>query len=145
MLVAPLALGTVPLAASGPANAGPASDPAVAAASVAPDNDRVCKTSSVPVDPQPGITIAPGSDLGLTFDKEKSRQYLFVKLRLPKGHTPRGVQLLVHGITHDHRYWNIADPLIPTPTPTPGNITPAAPGTRRPQSTASAAAAAATH
>ena len=55
----------VPVAASGPANAGPASDPAVVAASVAPNNGRVCR---VPVDLQPGITIAPGSDLGLTFD-----------------------------------------------------------------------------
>ena len=113
MLVAPLALGTVPLAATGSAHAGPASDPAVVAASVAPDNQRVCKTSRVPVDLQPGITIALGSDLGLTFDKEKSRQYLFVKLCLPKGHTPRGVQVLVHGITYDHRYWNIADPADP--------------------------------
>lgn len=113
MLVVPLVLGTAPLASPGPANAGPASDPAVVAASVAPDNDRVCKTSNVPVDLQPGITIAPGSDLGLTVDKQKSRQYLFVKLCLPKGHTPHGVQVLVHGITYDHRYWNIADPADP--------------------------------
>jgi NAD(P)-dependent dehydrogenase (short-subunit alcohol dehydrogenase family) len=77
----------VPVAASGPLNAGPASDPAVVAASVAPNNGRVCETSSVPVDLQPGITIAPGSDLGLTFDSEKSGQYLFVKLCLPKGQT----------------------------------------------------------
>jgi hypothetical protein len=72
MLVAPLVLATAPLAASAPATAGPASDPAVVAASVAPDNDRVCETSNVPVDLQPGITIAPGSDLGLTFEKESS-------------------------------------------------------------------------
>jgi pimeloyl-ACP methyl ester carboxylesterase len=109
-LVAPLVLGTVPLAASGPAAAGPATDNAVAAASVAPNNGRVCKRSRVPVDLQPGVTIVPGSDLGLTFDKEKSSQYLFVKLCLPKGRTPRGVQILVHGITYDHRYWNIANP-----------------------------------
>src|SRR5206468_649223 len=83
MLVFPMVFGAVPLAAAGSAHAGPASDPAVVAASVAPDNDRVCKTSRVPVDLQPGITIAPGSDLGLTFDKEKSRQYLYVKLCLP--------------------------------------------------------------
>jgi pimeloyl-ACP methyl ester carboxylesterase len=113
MLVAPLVLATAPLAASAPATAGPASDPAVVAASVAPDNDRVCETSSVPVDLQPGITIAPGSDLGLTFEKESGRQHVFVKLCLPKGQTPRGVQVLVHGITYDHRYWNIADPADP--------------------------------
>ncbi|MGY0390651.1 alpha/beta hydrolase [Nocardioides sp. WG-D5] len=64
----------------------------------------------MPVDLQPGVTIAPGSDLGITFDKERSHQYLLVKLCLPTGQTPRGVQVLVHGITYDHRYWNIADP-----------------------------------
>jgi len=96
-----------------PAHAGPASDPVVVAASTAPDNDRVCRTSTVPVDLQPGVVVAPGSDLGVTFDAEKSHQYLLVKLCLPKGRTPRGVQLLVHGITYDHRYWNIADPEDP--------------------------------
>jgi pimeloyl-ACP methyl ester carboxylesterase len=85
----------------------------VVAASTAPDNDRVCRTSTVPVDLQPGVTIAPGSDLGVTFDAERSHQFLLVKLCLPKGQTPRGVQLLVHGITYDHRYWNIADPEDP--------------------------------
>lgn len=99
-----------PMAAWGPAHAGPASDPAVVAASTAPDNDRVCETSRVPVDLQPGIVVAPGSDLGPTFDQEVSRQYLLVKLCLPAGRVPRGVQVLVHGITYDHRYWNIADP-----------------------------------
>jgi pimeloyl-ACP methyl ester carboxylesterase len=113
MLVASLFLATLPWTASPPANAGPASDPAVVAASVAPDNDRVCKTSNVPVDLQPGVTIAPGSDLGPTLDKEMSGQHLFVKLCLPKGQVPRGVQVLVHGITNDHRYWNIADPADP--------------------------------
>jgi pimeloyl-ACP methyl ester carboxylesterase len=36
-----------------------------------------------------------------------------VKLCLPKGQIPRSVQVLVHGITYDHRYWNIADPADP--------------------------------
>jgi pimeloyl-ACP methyl ester carboxylesterase len=106
-------LGAALLVPAGPAGAGPASDPRLVAASVAPNNGRVCKTSRVPVDLQPGITIAPGSNLGLTFDKQKSRQYLFVKLCLPTGRIPRGVQVLVHGITYDHRYWNIADPADP--------------------------------
>jgi pimeloyl-ACP methyl ester carboxylesterase len=113
MLVAPLVLATAPLAASAPAKAGPASDPAVVAASVAPDNNRVCETSRVAVDLQPGIVVVPGSELGLTFDREVSHQYLWVKLCLPKGQTPRGVQVLVHGISYDHRYWNIADPADP--------------------------------
>jgi pimeloyl-ACP methyl ester carboxylesterase len=108
-----LALGTLFGTASLPASAGPASDPAVVAASVAPDNHRVCRTSSVPVDLQPGIVIVPGSDLGPTLDAERSGQYILVKLCLPKGQTPRGVQVLVHGITYDHRYWNIADPADP--------------------------------
>ena len=112
-LVVSLTLGMVALTAQSPALAGPASDPAIVAASVAPDNGRVCKTSTVPVDLQPGITIAPGSDLGLTFDKEESQQFVFVKLCLPLGQTPQGVQVLVHGITYDHRYWNIADPAEP--------------------------------
>jgi alpha-beta hydrolase superfamily lysophospholipase len=102
-----------PTAAWAPAYAGPASDPAIVAASVAPDNDRVCRTSTVPVDLQPGVVVAPGSDLGLTFEAQRSHQFLLVKLCLPKGQTPRGVQLLVHGITYDHRYWNIADPEDP--------------------------------
>jgi len=96
-----------------PAHAGPASDPTVVAASTAPDNGRVCRTSTVPVDLQPGVVIAPGSDLGLTFDQEVAHQYLWVKLCLPVGGVPRGVQVLVHGITYDHRYWNIADPADP--------------------------------
>lgn len=96
-----------------PAHAGPASDPAVVAASTAPDNDRVCETSRVPVDLQPGVVVAPGSNLGVTFDAQRSHQYLLVKLCLPKGQAPRGVQVLVHGITYDHRYWNIADPEAP--------------------------------
>lgn len=102
-----------PTAVPGPAHAGPASDPAIVAASVAPDNDRVCRTSTVPVDLEPGVVIAPGSELGVTFDKERSQQYVLVKVCLPKGQTPRGVQVLVHGITYDHRYWNIADPADP--------------------------------
>lgn len=101
------------LCAAPPANAGPASDPAVVAASTAPDNDRVCETSRVPVELQPGIVVVPGSDLGVTFDEQASRQYLWVKLCLPAGRVPRGVQVLVHGITYDHRYWNIADPADP--------------------------------
>lgn len=113
LLVALVVLGTLLGAASSPASAGPASDPAVVAASVAPDNHRVCRTSTVPVDLQPGVVIAPGSNLGLTLDAENSGQYLFVKLCLPTGRTPRGVQVLVHGITYDHRYWNIADPADP--------------------------------
>jgi len=102
-----------PMTAWVPAHAGPASDPVVVASSTAPNNDRVCETSRIPVDLQPGIVVMPGSDLGLTFDQEVSGQYLWVKLCLPAGRVPRGVQVLVHGITYDQRYWNIADPANP--------------------------------
>lgn len=35
---------------------------------------------------------------------------IFVKLCLPAGPVPNTVQLLVHGITYDSRYWDFADP-----------------------------------
>jgi pimeloyl-ACP methyl ester carboxylesterase len=98
---------------TGVALAGPSSDPDVVAASVAPDNGRTCTTSKLPVDLQPGVVVAPGSDLGLTLDKQKNGQYVVVKLCLPEGPTPNAVQILTHGITYDHRYWNIADPANP--------------------------------
>ncbi|WP_346273318.1 alpha/beta fold hydrolase [Pseudonocardia sp.] len=83
------------------------------AASVAPDNGRTCTTSKLPVDLRPGVVVAPGSDLGLTLDKEKSDQFVVVKLCMPEGRSPKAVQVLTHGITYDHRYWNIADPENP--------------------------------
>ena len=95
-------------------SAGPASDPGSVAASVSPDNARTCTTSRVPVDLRPGIVIAPGSNLGIELGKEVGQQYVVVKLCLPTGRpVPHTVQLLVHGITYDHRYWNIADPADP--------------------------------
>lgn len=122
-LISPLVLGALLGAASEPASAASAIDRMVVAASGAPNNGRISKTSRVPVDLQTGVTIAPGSDVGRTFDKEKSRRYLVVKLCLPKGKTPRGVKVLVHGITDDHRYWPSQTLLIPTPTPTPAHPT----------------------
>jgi pimeloyl-ACP methyl ester carboxylesterase len=97
-------------AAPGTASAGPASDPVTVASSVAPDNGRTCTNSRIPVELKPGIVIAPGTNLGLPLGK----QYIFVKLCLPSGRpVPQTVQLLVHGITYDHRYWNLADPADP--------------------------------
>lgn len=98
---------------SGVALAGPNSDPETVAASVAPDNGRTCTTSKLPVDLQPGVVVAPGSDLGPTFDKQKNDQFVIVKLCKPEGQDPKAVQILTHGITYDHRYWNIADPENP--------------------------------
>ncbi|WP_300016917.1 alpha/beta hydrolase [Pseudonocardia sp.] len=104
---------TAGVVGSGVASAGPSSDPAVVAASVAPDNGRTCTTSELPVDLQPGVVVAPGSDLGVTFDKERNDQFVVVKLCTPDGADPTAVQVLTHGITYDHRYWNIADPADP--------------------------------
>lgn len=96
--------------APGSVLAGPASDPAIVAASVAPDNGRTCTSSRIPVELKPGIVVAPGTNLGLPL----GQQYVFVKLCIPLGRpVPQTVQLLVHGITYDHRYWNIADPADP--------------------------------
>ncbi|MHA6792345.1 alpha/beta fold hydrolase [Pseudonocardia bannensis] len=93
------------------AAAGPASDPEVVAASVAPDNGRTCTTSRLPVDLELGLPPTPGSDIGVPVGEALGPQEVVVKLCLPDGEpTPDTVQVLVHGITYDHRYWNIADP-----------------------------------
>jgi pimeloyl-ACP methyl ester carboxylesterase len=80
------------------------------ASTVAPDNGRTCRTSTVPVDLELGLLVLPGADIGLPLGDLVGPQHVFVKLCLPEGETPSTVQLLVHGITYDHRYWNIADP-----------------------------------
>jgi pimeloyl-ACP methyl ester carboxylesterase len=108
------ALAVAVLSGPDPASAGPASNPATVAASVAPDNGRTCTTSRLPVELTPGLLIAPGSSLGIALGKSLGQQYVVVKLCLPNGRpVPQTVQVLVHGITYDHRYWNIADPADP--------------------------------
>ena len=112
-----------------PAGAGPRADPEVLAASVAPDNDRDCTTSRVPVELDPATPATPGDDLGLglggllrpVLDAVAGPQEVVAKLCLPAAPVddpdvgpPDTVQLLIHGITYDHRYWNIADPEDPT-------------------------------
>ena len=109
------------MSGAGPAGAGPNSDPDVVAASVAPDNDRTCVTSMVPVTLEPGTLLTPGEDpLGLPLADLAALagpQAVHVKLCLPDPPDdqpdqppPSTVQVLIHGITYDHRYWNIADP-----------------------------------
>jgi pimeloyl-ACP methyl ester carboxylesterase len=107
------AVAAVLAALPGSAIAGPSSDPEVVAASVAPDNGRTCKFSGVPVDLEVGTPVTPGSDLTLPVDG-LGQQELLVKMCLPEGNTPSAVQVLIHGITYDHRYWNIADPDDPS-------------------------------
>lgn len=111
-----------------PAAARPLSASDVIAASVAPDNDRDCTTSRVPVEINPATPATPGNDLGLglggllrpVLDAAVGLQEVVAKLCLPTvpadapdAGPPGTVQLLIHGITYDHRYWNIADPEDP--------------------------------
>jgi len=42
-------------------------------------------------------------------------QTMFAKLCWPRGRSPRTVQLLVHGISYDGRYWSFPDPSGGTP------------------------------
>lgn len=107
-----VALGLAMTAAA--AVAGPASDPAVVAASVAPDNGRTCRTSLLPVTLEVSTPLTPGSNLTVPLATVLPGQAVFVKLCLPRGKpTTHAIEVLVHGITYDHRYWNIADPADP--------------------------------
>lgn len=101
-------------ATAGGAAAGPASDPGALAGSVAPDNGRSCRTSLLPVALETGTFATPGSGPIVPLSAITPEQAVFVKLCVPNGRaTPAAVQVLVHGITYDHRYWNIADPANP--------------------------------
>ena len=111
-LVAAAGVVTAAAVLPGSAAAGPASDPDVVAASVAPDNGRSCEFSRVPVDLEVGTPLTPGGPT-LPVDALEP-QNLLVKMCLPDGAAPTAVQVLVHGITYDHRYWNIADPDDPS-------------------------------
>jgi pimeloyl-ACP methyl ester carboxylesterase len=55
----------------------------------------ICKSSSLPVALGPGLP---------------ANKHVFVKLCLPEGTTPQLVQLLVHGVTYSHTYWDFPDP-----------------------------------
>lgn len=87
----------------------PAGIPAGAHASstTAGDAGRVCRASTVPVSTAsapvvPGDSFAPVTEL--------TDQQIFVRFCQPKTKPSATVQVLIHGITYDHRYWNIADP-----------------------------------
>lgn len=95
----------------GGAAAGPAPGPSAGAASVAPDNGRICRTSMLAVSLETSTYATPGSNMTVPLTAVAPAQEVFIKLCLPKGRpTPRAVQVLVHGVSYDHRYWNIADP-----------------------------------
>lgn len=93
-------------------------DPAFSAdelASVAADHRRVCAFRELPITLEPGTPLTPGDDLGLPLDEVAAPLAgdltVFAKVCLPRrGPGAEAVQVLTHGITYDHRYWNIADP-----------------------------------
>jgi pimeloyl-ACP methyl ester carboxylesterase len=60
-----------------------------------PDEARLCRASNVPVALHPG---APQTE------------HIYAELCLPQGKQTSTVQLLVHGITYDHTYWDFPDP-----------------------------------
>jgi len=106
-----LVVGAATVVTAGNAIAGPNSDPDVVAASVAPNNGRECTTSRLPVDLEVGTPATPGSDLTLPLGGALGQQEVVVKLCVPENNrSTSAVQVLTHGITYDHRYWNIADP-----------------------------------
>lgn len=45
---------------------------------------------------------------------EPKNQHIYGRLCLPEGETPQTIQLLVHGITLTHEYWDFPDPVGPT-------------------------------
>lgn len=47
------------------------------------------------------VSIAPGLP---------TTERIFARLCLPAGRTPRAVQLLTHGWSYDHNYWDVPDP-----------------------------------
>jgi pimeloyl-ACP methyl ester carboxylesterase len=63
-----------------------------AEASTAP---RRCESQKLPVALYPGLPAT---------------ERVFAKLCLPPGQMPSSVQLLVHGITYTHQYWDFPDP-----------------------------------
>ena len=58
-----------------------------------------CRDSLLPV------ALAPG---------QRADQQVFTRLCLPEGQPPATVQLLVHGITYSHLYWDFPDPTAHT-------------------------------
>lgn len=77
----------------------------VAAANAAQEG-RLCTESTVPVSLEPTVFV-PGSS---AMAGNGGEQELFVRFCQPKAKPSTTVQVLVHGITYDHRYWNIPDP-----------------------------------
>ncbi len=91
-------------AAGLPTTAADAADGAAAAEDIA---ERVCRTSRVPLS-FTSVPYVPGASEPAVTTLEN--QQIFVRFCQPKDSPSRTVQVLVHGITYDHRYWNLTDP-----------------------------------
>jgi pimeloyl-ACP methyl ester carboxylesterase len=79
----------------------------------APDNGRTCRSSDLPVTLDLGNPAFPNGTAALPGGDQLGAQHVYARMCTPDGVATRAVQVLVHGITYDHRYWNSADPADP--------------------------------
>jgi pimeloyl-ACP methyl ester carboxylesterase len=81
--------------------------PATAAgAARTPSGARDCRETLVPVDTKSAL-LQPG---GSGTENSLEHAQVFVRYCQPAGKPSSTVQVLVHGITYDHTYWDIPDP-----------------------------------
>ena len=71
-----------------------------------PPGTRECRESLVPVDTTSAF-LEPG---GTGTENHLENQSIFVRYCQPVAKPSSTVQVLVHGITYDHAYWDIPDP-----------------------------------
>src|SRR5689334_22005511 len=71
-----------------------------------PPGTRECRESLVPVDTTSAF-LQPG---GSGTENHLELQSIFVRYCQPVAKPSSTVQVLVHGITYDHSYWDIPDP-----------------------------------
>jgi pimeloyl-ACP methyl ester carboxylesterase len=86
-----------------------AASSAVAAPSTIADTGRECVESMVPVSIQ-AQPVIPGGPVSVPLPAGADRQEIFVRLCQPEGRPSTSVQMLIHGITYTHKYWDIDDP-----------------------------------
>jgi len=81
--------------------------PATAASAArTPSGARDCRESVVPVSTTSAF-LEPGADGA---ENHLDNAQIFVRYCQPAGKPSSTVQVLVHGITYDHRYWDTPDP-----------------------------------
>lgn len=79
----------------------------VASVASAASAERTCAASRIPVHTTSAFGV-PGDSAPAANTLEN--QQIFVRFCQPTAKPSSTVQVLVHGITYDHRYWNIPDP-----------------------------------